>query len=99
VALSGDGSLLVSGGFDGTVRLWEAPNGRPLSALIGHTSPVYGVALSEGGRLLASGSFDGSVRLWDFSTRACVCVLRADLAMSKTDVSPASLNHARANSS
>ena len=40
---------------DGTVRLWEAPSGRPLATLQGHTGAVWGVALSGDGRLLASG--------------------------------------------
>jgi WD40 repeat protein len=33
VALSADGQLLSSGGFDGTIRLWEASTGRWLRTL------------------------------------------------------------------
>jgi WD40 repeat protein len=64
VALSGDGSLVASGGVDGTARLWEVGSGRPLATLQAHTGTVWGVALSGDGRLLASGGVDGTVRLW-----------------------------------
>jgi WD40 repeat protein len=65
LALSGDGQLLASGSWDGTVKLWEAESGRPLATLHGHTGAVRGVALSGDERLLASGGVDGTVKLWD----------------------------------
>jgi tetratricopeptide (TPR) repeat protein len=53
---------VASGGVDGTVRLWEAPSGRPLATLQGHTSAVFGMALRGDGGLLATASQDGTVR-------------------------------------
>ncbi|WP_433293862.1 caspase, EACC1-associated type [Actinoplanes sp. CA-030573] len=54
------GGSLVSGGFDGTVRVWEVPGARPVATLPGH---AYGVrAVAAGARFVASAGGDGVVR-------------------------------------
>jgi WD40 repeat protein len=72
VAFSPDGKTLVSGSFDGTVRLWDVAThqqiGNPLTGHTGHTGPVLSVAFSPDGKTLASGSSDDTVRLWDVAT-------------------------------
>ena len=69
VAFDPYGIRLVSSGFDGTVRLWNAQTGEPLGApLKGHKDGVHSVAFSPDGTRLVSGGADGTVRLWNTQT-------------------------------
>jgi WD40 repeat protein len=68
VAFSVDGSLLLSGGGDGTVRLWRAADGEELACFEGHSARVRAVALAPDGRTAFSGSADGTLRCWALPT-------------------------------
>ena len=69
MAFSPDGNTLVSGSYDGTVRLWDVAAHRQIGApLAGHDDKIYTVAFSPDGKLVASGADDGVVRLWDVAT-------------------------------
>ena len=70
VAFSPTGALLVSGGADEKVRLWDPREGKLVKTLDGHTSWVRAVAVSPDGQLIASGGGDGTVRLWNVETGA-----------------------------
>ena len=65
VAVSADGRRAVSGGDDGTVRVWDLEAGTVLHALTGHDGGVWAVAVSADGRRAVSGGDDGTVRVWD----------------------------------
>ena len=66
VAFSPDGTRIVSGSGDETVRVWDADRGVQIgSPLQGHTHWVRSVAFSPDGTRIVSGSGDEIVRVWD----------------------------------
>jgi len=70
IACSSDGSMLLSCGHDGTVRLWDTSTGAELHRFVGHVGPVRTVAFSPDDPTLAvSGGDDGYVRFWDLKLR------------------------------
>lgn len=85
VAISPDDRLIASGGFDHTVRLWDARTFQPVAILRGHTDEVHAIAFSPNGRMLASGGSDGTIRIWTFPTELTLtqfhCFLPADFEM------------------
>jgi WD40 repeat protein/serine/threonine protein kinase len=67
-AFSPDGSLLASGSYDKTVRLWRQPAGTLLKEWDARTGKIRTLAFSPNGQMLAIAGKDGLVRAWDLST-------------------------------
>jgi serine/threonine protein kinase len=68
VSFSPDGSRIVSGSWDTTVRVWGAETGQLAFTLKGHSDSVNSVAFSPDGKRIASGSDDTTVKVWDAET-------------------------------
>jgi WD40 repeat protein len=66
--LSADGSTIMIGSKDGTIRLWTLNDGREVRSLHGHEGPVQTVFFAAGGTKILSTSVDGTVRVWDASS-------------------------------
>jgi WD40 repeat protein len=64
LAITKDGRRVVTGGTDGTVRLWETRSGRELLALNAGSRPINAVSFSPNGERLAAASHDGSILVW-----------------------------------
>ncbi|CCA76159.1 related to WD40-repeat protein (notchless protein) [Serendipita indica DSM 11827] len=69
VAFSPDGSRIISGSLDKTIRVWDSDTGQALGEpLRGHEHGVTTVGFSPDGSLIVSGSEDKTIRLWEMDT-------------------------------
>ena len=68
LALTPDGSRLVSGGGDATIKIWDFQTGRELAVLPGHTERITALAVTPDGKRVISGSADKTLRVWDLET-------------------------------
>ena len=80
-----DKGHLVTGGFDGTVKIFALVDGKPTHSctLVGHNDPVTCVDVSDSE--IASGSADGFLRIWslhDGIPKACYPVPAAVRSVS-----------------
>ncbi len=69
-AASKTGHLLASGGFDKSVRLYDAAAGASVAIFAGQPDTVQAVAISPDDALVASGGDDHSIRLWNVETKS-----------------------------
>ncbi len=65
MAFSPDGSLVVSGGVDRLLKLWDAKTGQLLRTFEGSPGSIVSVGFSAGRSHLLSWSDDNKVRVWD----------------------------------
>lgn len=65
LAFSPDNSLMLTGGGDGTLELWELPAGRHVRGFEEHADRVMAAAFSPDGRMAATAGYEKTIRLWD----------------------------------
>jgi len=80
-----NGSSLVSGHNDGTVRLWEISTTEPtkivkVTTLTDHDALVWRIAYSPNGSVFATASEDNTVKIWDRQGKL-LRVMRMEFAM------------------
>lgn len=77
IAYNSSGSMLVSGGGDGSIIRWSPLDGSPIGdPIAAHDGAISGVAVSSDDRLIASAGTDGVARLWDASDGTLVAEMQ-----------------------
>ena len=70
-----DGTLLVSGSRDETVKLWDVQTGGVIKTFHVYTKSITSVSISPDCTMIASGCKDGTIHLWDIQTGGCFHVI------------------------
>ena len=63
--------LLVSGGSDGAVRVWDIRCNQCVQAFFGHEGTVETICVQPTEPQILTGGSDGTVRLWDLTAGKC----------------------------
>ncbi|KFP87883.1 F-box/WD repeat-containing protein 7, partial [Acanthisitta chloris] len=69
-----DGTHIVSGSLDTSIRVWDVESGNCLHTLMGHQSLTSGMELRD--NILVSGNADSTVKIWDIKTGQCLQTLQ-----------------------
>ncbi|KAI3724512.1 hypothetical protein L2E82_36292 [Cichorium intybus] len=72
LSMNDTGTILVSGGTEKAVRVWDSRSGSKMMKLRGHTDNIRALLLDSTGRFCLSGSSDSMIRLWDLGQQRCV---------------------------
>ncbi len=72
---SPDGTTILTGHEDGTLRIRDAQTGEERTTVTGHEGIVRDALFAPDGSRIASASEDGTVRLWDVATGAELMVI------------------------
>lgn len=94
LAFSLDGTLLVSGSVDKTVKLWDIQTGGVIKTFSDPPFLPSTVSISSDCTTIASGTHDGTIRLWDIRTGKCRPVAnRHDNMITAITFSPTNPRH------
>lgn len=88
VNFSPDGSKIVSGSQDKSVKIWNTTTGTLLLTLTGHTDAVRSVNFSPDGTKIVSCSWDNSIKIWNSTTGTLLKTLSGTSAVCSVNFSP-----------
>jgi WD40 repeat protein len=67
-----ESNLLISGGDDCAIKIWDVNNRKCQKTIQGYTNRIWSAAFSQNGQILVTGSEDNKIRLWDIQNGKCV---------------------------
>ena len=76
VVFSSDGTSIISGSGDKTVKLWDVQTGGVVNTFCGHKRGVRSVSISADSATIGSASGDNTIRLWNVQTGGCPYQIR-----------------------
>ena len=79
VCFSPDGSKIISGSDDETVKFWDFSSGNLLNTFVDHSESVNSVAFSRDGLSIVSGSNDKTLKIWDVASLKLLKTLNGHL--------------------
>lgn len=74
VSVAASANVVVSGGEDGAVRVWDELRGTLLHKSIGHTGWIHATAITPDSSIAATGGDDGEIRLWNTASGAITAI-------------------------
>ena len=71
-----DGRMLLCGGGDEILHLWDITKGRRVRSMVGHFGSITAIACTPDGRKAVTASFDKTLRVWDLASGVCRMTFR-----------------------
>jgi WD40 repeat protein len=76
--VTADGTRVISGSLDKTVKVWNLETGEEPLTLTGHSDWVRAVAVTADGTRVISGSLDKTVKVWNLETGEEIATFSGD---------------------
>lgn len=74
-SLAAGPNLLITGGIEKVMRVWDMRSASRISKLIGHTDNVRSILCSDDGTKVISASSDSTIKIWDLVAGRCLHTL------------------------
>ena len=87
-AFSADGTILLTGGEFGDVRVFDTATGGLRNTLRGHRTELQAMAVRPGSAIAATASAEADLRLWDTATGKAITAIEQDLSLFAVAFSP-----------